>query len=164
MANSVAEQVAGGLILIATKYKDIITSQTEWSLLFALLRSTIPHPEASRQSFDLIQNLINDGPEQRVSIDNYAGIVAALDEYATVAGVVTDSQQQGRRTQALNTSKYASPSFSESIHLRHYSSPIVERGKKAIDLLFDLKKFWGQLSSPSHVQGMSRVCSFSYVV
>ncbi|KAJ3556534.1 hypothetical protein NM688_g1976 [Phlebia brevispora] len=141
VANAVAEQVAQGLVLIATKYKDIISSQTEWSLVFALLRSTIPHPEASRLSFDLIQNLI-DGPEQRVTIDNYGGIVAVLDEYAAAAGIATDSQQQGRRTQTLNTS----------------NSAVVERGKKAVDLLFDVKKFWSKLDSAPNVQGWRQLC------
>ena len=105
VATAVAEQIAGGLMLIAAKHKEIMNSQTEWNLVFALLRSTIPHSEASRQAFELIGLLISDGPEQRVTIDNYPGLVAVLDEYATVAGVATDSQQQGRRTQALNTSK-----------------------------------------------------------
>ena len=105
VATAVAEQIAGGLILIAAKYQDIISSQTEWNLVFALLRSTIPHSEASRQSFELIQSLVSDGPEQRVTIDNFSGLVAVLDEYATVAGVATDSQQQGRRNQTLNVSK-----------------------------------------------------------
>lgn len=106
VASAVAEQVAGGLILIAFKYKDIISSQTEWNIVFALLRSTIPHSEASRQSFELIESLVSDNPERRVTIDNFGGIVTVLDEYATVAGIATDSQQQGRRTQALNSTKY----------------------------------------------------------
>ena len=105
VANAVADQVAAGLILIASKHKGIISSQTEWSLVFALLRSTIPHSEASRQSFELVEKLVADGPEQRVTIDSYSGIIGVLDEYATAAGVATDSQQQGRRTQTLNTSK-----------------------------------------------------------
>ena len=100
-----AEQVAAGIILIVSKHKEIISSQTEWHLVFALLRSTIPHPEASRQSFELIEALVADGPGQRITVDNYGGIIAVLDEYATAAGVVTDSQQQGRRTQMLNASK-----------------------------------------------------------
>ena len=100
-----AEQIAGGIILIASKHKEIINSQTEWNLVFALLRSTIPHSEASRQSFELIESLVADGPGQRITIDNYPGIIAVLDEYATAAGVATDSQQQGRRTQTLNSSK-----------------------------------------------------------
>ena len=53
----------------------------------------------------MIEKLVADGPDQRVTIDNYTGIIAVLDEYATAAGVVTDSQQQGRRNQTLNASK-----------------------------------------------------------
>lgn len=105
VATSVAEQVAAGLILIATKHKEIISSATEWNLAFALLRSTIPHPEASRQSFELIQSLVSEGPQQCVTPDNFGGLVAVLDEYASVAGVAIEAQQQGRRAQALNSTK-----------------------------------------------------------
>ncbi|KAI0080604.1 Sec7-domain-containing protein [Panus rudis PR-1116 ss-1] len=135
ISSSVAEQLAAGLILIATKHGDIIRSQTEWNLAFALLRSTIPHPEASRQAFEFISSLIADGPEQRVTPDNLGGLIAVLDEFATVAGIVTDAQQQGRRTQSLNAS----------------NSPIIERGLKAVEILFDLKKFWVSFMEQSNM-------------
>ncbi|PCH38679.1 Sec7-domain-containing protein [Wolfiporia cocos MD-104 SS10] len=126
IASAVAEQVIAGLVRVAKDYPDMIRSQTEWNLAFALVRSTIPHSEASRYSFELIATLTADGPEQRVTMDNYTGLIGVLDEFATAAGVAVDAQQQGRRTQALNAS----------------NSPIVDRGKKAIDMLADLRKFW----------------------
>ncbi|THH32990.1 hypothetical protein EUX98_g1179 [Antrodiella citrinella] len=126
VASSVAEQLAAGLVLIVTKHRGIISSPTEWGLAFALMRATLSHPEASRQSFELVQSLVADGPTQFVTPDNFGGLIAVLDEYATVAGDTTESQQQGRRTQPLNSS----------------NSPVIERGLKAIDMLSDLKRFW----------------------
>lgn len=100
-----AEQVAAGLILIASKHTNIISSQTEWNLVFALMKSTIGHPEASRQCFEFIEGMVTEGPNQRVTVDNFGGLVAVLDEYAAAASVAVEVQQQGRRTQTLNSSK-----------------------------------------------------------
>ncbi len=49
--------------------------------------------------------MVSDGPEQRLTADNFVGLVNVLDEYATVASFATEAQQQGRRAQALNASK-----------------------------------------------------------
>ncbi|CDO70750.1 hypothetical protein BN946_scf184798.g65 [Trametes cinnabarina] len=130
VASSVAEQVVAGLSLILQQHPDIVRSQTEWNVIFALLRSTISHSEASRQSFEILSRFANDGPEQLVTPDNFTGLVNALDEFATVAGIAVDAQQQGRRTQALNAS----------------NSPIVERGRKAVDMIADLRKFWNRFA------------------
>ena len=105
IANSVAEQTSAGLALVLSKYGDIIRSQTEWNIVFALMRSTIHHPEASRQTFELVQSLVSESSESRISADNFSGLVAVLDEYATAARLATEAQQQGRRTQALNSTK-----------------------------------------------------------
>lgn len=91
--------------MIIQQHKEIVSSQTEWHLVFALVRSTMSHPEASRQSFEWISKLTLEGPEQSVTPDNYSGLVGVLDDYATAAGVAVEAQQQGRRTQALNASK-----------------------------------------------------------
>ncbi|KAI0340495.1 Sec7-domain-containing protein [Trametopsis cervina] len=135
ISSAVAEQVAAGLVVIASKHQHIISSQTEWNVVFALVKSTIGHPEASRQAFEFIENIISD-PSQRVTVDNFAGLVSVLDDYATAASIATEAQQQGRRTQALNIS----------------NSPIVQRGKKAVDILFDLKSLWAPLSQAPNVQ------------
>ncbi|KAH9951281.1 Sec7-domain-containing protein [Amylocystis lapponica] len=137
IAGAVAEQVVAGLVLVAQYHQDIVKSQTEWSVVFALIRSTLPHTEASRQSFDLITKLVSEGPERRVTTDNYAGLIAVLDEFATAAGVAVEAQQQGRRAQALTSS----------------NSPVVERGRKAIDILFDLKRFWAEFAE---IPGMQK--------
>ncbi|KAL1944754.1 hypothetical protein VTO73DRAFT_3184 [Trametes versicolor] len=130
VASLVAEQVVAGLTLILQQHRAIVHSQTEWNVVFALLRSTISHPEAARQSFDILASIATDTTQQLVTPDNFTGLVNALDEFATVAGIAVDAQQQGRRTQSLTAA----------------NSPIVERGRKAIDMVADLKKFWAHFS------------------
>ncbi|KAH9829176.1 uncharacterized protein C8Q71DRAFT_825150 [Rhodofomes roseus] len=130
IATSVAEQVVVGLIRIARTHQDIVRSSTEWNLVFALLRSTLGNPEAARQAFELVSALAGDGPEQYVTGDNFPGLVAVLDEFMTAASMAVEAQQQGRRNQALNAS----------------NSPIVERGRKAIDILAEMKKFWNRFA------------------
>jgi brefeldin A-resistance guanine nucleotide exchange factor 1 len=81
-------------------------SQTEWNLVFALLRGTLSQHEAARLSFEFITSLCRDGPDQIVRADNFAGLVALLDDFATTAGVVTEShQKQGSRNQSLTAAK-----------------------------------------------------------
>ncbi|KAI0736608.1 hypothetical protein C8Q72DRAFT_893220 [Fomitopsis betulina] len=130
IATSVAEQVITGLIRIVRTHQDIVRSSTEWNLVFALLRSTLGNHEAARQAFELMAALVNDGPEQHVTSDNYPGIVAVLDEFMTAASLAVEAQQQGRRNQTLNAS----------------NSPIIDRGRKAIDMLAEMKKYWARFS------------------
>jgi len=125
VANSVGEQVIAGLILVIRKNRSIVrfhisfiplqrhsndvvrhSSQTEWSLVFALIRSAIPNPEAARMSFDLIASMAADGPDQIVTADNFLGLVTILDEFVTIAGAaMQDRPNKGRRTEPLTTTK-----------------------------------------------------------
>jgi golgi-specific brefeldin A-resistance guanine nucleotide exchange factor 1 len=122
----VAEHIVIGVGLIIKKHQHIIRldpppsseilfnlfsrSQTEWNLVFALLSVTIAHPEASRQSFDLIVGLASDGPGQLVTADNFSGLIRLLDDFATAAGTFIESQQHhGRRNQPLNALKFVIP-------------------------------------------------------
>ncbi|KAL4268665.1 SEC7 domain-containing protein [Pleurotus pulmonarius] len=126
VANSVAEQVVSGVVLLIQKYPEVVRSQTEWNIVFALLRSIMSNPEASRLSFEFICTLTGDGPSQVVTADNFAGLVMILDDFATAAGKATESQQtKGRQKQQLTSAQ----------------SPIIERGRKAVDLISELKKF-----------------------
>ena len=161
-----------GVILIVQQHRDIIRfnhphtskfstlnelfvrSQTEWNLVFALVRSTISQPDAARLSFDLIAGLCRDGPEQLVTVDNFPGLVTLLDDFATTAGTVTEGQQQhARRSQALTSSKYVGSRYNRSFCLQSSSSPTIDRGRKAVDLLFDLKKFLSSFLELQRVQG-----------
>ena len=91
--------------MILQQHREIVRSQTEWNVVFALLRSTISHPEASRQSFDILAGIAAETTQELVTPDNFAGLVNALDEFATAAGIAVDAQQQGRRTQSLTAAK-----------------------------------------------------------
>jgi brefeldin A-resistance guanine nucleotide exchange factor 1 len=135
-----------GIVLIVDKYRDIIRSQTEWNLVFALIRSTMSHPEAARLSFDLISNLVRDGPEKLVTVDNFGGLVTLLDDFATAAGLAAENQQQKGRRAPQPTSSNSLP---------------VDRGRKAVDMLFDLKKSIVPLKEStefSHNQTWKQLC------
>ncbi|KAJ7168148.1 hypothetical protein C8R43DRAFT_983232 [Mycena crocata] len=141
VATSVAEQVVSGVLLLVKNHKDIISSQTEWNLVFALLRSTISHPEAAQPSFELLTSLVSDGSDQSVTIDNFSGLLNLLDEFATGAGAVVEAQQrQGRRQEPLSSA----------------NSPPIERGRKAIELIVNLKAFMSPLAESAHLpQGLA---------
>lgn len=107
VATSVAEQIVSGVLQLVQNHKEIISSQTEWNVVFALLRSTILHPEAARPAFELITSLVSDGPEQTVTIDNFNGLLNVLDDFASAAGAVAETQhRQGRRHEPLTSAKY----------------------------------------------------------
>jgi brefeldin A-resistance guanine nucleotide exchange factor 1 len=83
-----------------------ISSQTEWNLVFALIRSTMSHPEAARVSFELITHLASEGPDQFVTVDNFGGLITLLDDFATSASFFVEMQQgQARPTKPLDLSK-----------------------------------------------------------
>ena len=123
VAASVAEQVISGVNLIVRNHRDIIrlvfyirinyttnkisiSSQTEWNLVFALIRSTISHPEAARVSFELITHLAFEGPDQFVTVDNFGGLITLLDDFATSASFSVEMQQGlARPTKLLDPSK-----------------------------------------------------------
>lgn len=82
--------------------------------MFALIRSTMAHPEAARMSLDLVEALVADGPDNSVTPDNFSGLLTVLDDFATSANMLQEQQQQrGRRNEALSSSKY----YFRSYHL-----------------------------------------------
>ena len=98
----VAEQIIEGVIELVKSHRNIIHSQTEWSLVFALMRSAMRQPAASRRVFELLTSLVADGPEQSVLSDNFAGLVSLLDEYASAAGLAvenTDKRDKRRESE-----------------------------------------------------------------
>jgi brefeldin A-resistance guanine nucleotide exchange factor 1 len=106
VANSVAEQIISGLLLIIQNHREVINSQTEWNIVLALIRSSVSNLEAARTAFDLIQGLIVEGPERCISADNVAGLVAVLDDFTAAAGIVAQvEQQQSRRRPHSNSTR-----------------------------------------------------------
>lgn len=100
LTNSVGEQLLDGLVSFVKKNKENIRSQTEWGLVFALMRSAIRSPSPTRQSYELLVSLAADGPDQCVTQDNFGGLVSLLEEYVILAGkaVEATSHHDKRRT------------------------------------------------------------------
>lgn len=102
------------------------------------------HPEAARLSFELVDAVTQEGPENAVSLDNMFGLLTVVDDFAAVAGHLQEQQQQrGRRAETLTSAKYVVQShyflYIDS-DLSCLSSPVIDRGKKAVDLLPMLHK------------------------
>ncbi|KDQ60619.1 hypothetical protein JAAARDRAFT_172637 [Jaapia argillacea MUCL 33604] len=145
VAGSVGEQIVSGLVLVLQDSPDIVSSQTEWNLIFTLLRKTIQHGEAAGQSFDLIERIASDAPVQKVTLDNFLGLVDILEEFASAAGTtVIGQQRQGRRGAMINSS----------------NSHVVDRGRRAIEVLSLLHKSIPRLleSSSNPGQEWRRIC------
>ncbi|EJD05730.1 Sec7-domain-containing protein [Fomitiporia mediterranea MF3/22] len=136
VTNSVGEQIIAGVVQLVKTRRDIIKSQTEWSLVIALMRQSMKQPAASRQCFDLLTTLVVDGTEQCVTTDNFAGLVGLLDEYASAAGSVVENAGHHDKRKEAET-----PLFELAL----------QRGKQSVDLLFDLKKFIPRFTESEHV-------------
>jgi hypothetical protein len=81
VASSVAEKIILGLILILKNHREVISSQAEWNTVLALFPRRVSNPEAAHVSFDFIQRLTAEGPEQCISANNVVGLVAMLDDF-----------------------------------------------------------------------------------
>ncbi|KAL5490206.1 GEA2 [Sanghuangporus weigelae] len=136
VATSVGEQIIAGVVELVKSHRNIIRSQTEWGLVFALMRSSMRQPAASRHVFELLTTLVADGPEQCVSSDNFAGLVSLLDEYASAAGSAAENAGQRDRRRESEAPLY---------------ELAIQRGKQSADLLFDMKKFIPRFSESDHV-------------
>jgi len=64
------------------------------------------HAEAARMSFDLIETLTAEGPDNAVTVDNFIGLLTVCDDFATFAGTLQEHHQhRGRRAEPLTTAK-----------------------------------------------------------
>ncbi|CAE6485000.1 unnamed protein product [Rhizoctonia solani] len=120
--NTVTEQIVAGLALLVQEHPTVVSSQTEWALVFSLLRGSIVNAEASKTALDLLVQIAS--TPERASADNVAGLITSLEEFAIAAGssVVGKRQRQTRAPPPLQ------------------SNATVERGVKAITTLAELKK------------------------
>lgn len=132
--NAVAEQLMAGVGKILEKDAGVVKSQTEWGLIIALFRATVAHPEASKVTLAIVQRMANGG-EPGVTTDNFAGVVALLDEFATAAGAAA----AGRLQPSRRTSGNVAPTL----------GPTVERGLTALDSLYELRNAVPQLIAKS---------------
>jgi len=122
--NAVSEQLMAGVAKILEKDSGVVKSQTEWGLIIALFRATVAHPEASKVTLAIVQKMATGG-EPGLSADNFAGVVALLDEFATAAGAAAAGRHQMHRRR--------SDSVSATL------GPTVERGLTALDSLYELR-------------------------
>jgi brefeldin A-resistance guanine nucleotide exchange factor 1 len=86
-----------GVARILEKDSTVVKSQTEWGLIIALFRATVAHPEASKVTLKIVQNMASGKEGPGLTADNFAGVVALLDEFATAAGAAAAGRVQGRR-------------------------------------------------------------------
>ena len=105
-------------------------------MLFAVVKTVMTQPAALRTSFELLTSLVSDGPEQCVSIDNFAGLVELLDGYAAAAGPAVDISAHADHR------KGASP---------HEAT--IERGRQAVEIVFDMRKFIARFTDCDPEQG-----------
>lgn len=82
-----------------------ISSSTEWSLIFALIRDAASHHGASKPAFDLVSSLaasIEKNPPSR--LDSLNGLIAILEEFAAVPGraLATRSSRKPPSSQTLS--------------------------------------------------------------
>lgn len=107
VASSVAEKIVSGLILILKNHREVISSQAEWNAVLALVPSSVSDPEAAHVSFDFVQRLTADGPEQCITANNVAGLVAMLDDFVDTAGIIAEAEHRhvGRRLSQAGSSR-----------------------------------------------------------
>ncbi|GMK55656.1 hypothetical protein CspeluHIS016_0207120 [Cutaneotrichosporon spelunceum] len=122
--NAVSEQLMAGVAKILEKDSGVVKSQTEWGLIIALFRATVAHPEASKVTLAIVQKMATGG-EPGLSTDNFAGVVALLDEFATAAGAAAAGRLQTNR-RGVNP-------------VATTLGPTVERGLTALDSLYELR-------------------------
>ncbi|KAF8414432.1 hypothetical protein L210DRAFT_985711 [Boletus edulis BED1] len=113
------------------------STQTERNVAFATRRSTVSNPRAARFTFKLVASFASEGPDQKTALDNFAGLLSKLDDFATAMGTsIQFSQPRPRRTPQQPSA----------------DSPLVGRGRKSISLIFDLKRTIAPFAESAELQ------------
>ncbi|QRV74795.1 Sec7 guanine nucleotide exchange factor [Ceratobasidium sp. AG-Ba] len=120
--SAAAEQIVAGLALLVQEHSAIVSSQTEWALVFSLIRNSVVNSGAARASLELLIQLAS--TPGRVTPDNVTGLITSLEDFAATAGNSVVAKRRGQPRPS------ATPSLDAS----------VERGVQAITTLADLKK------------------------
>ncbi|KAG8748165.1 GDP/GTP exchange factor for ARF [Ceratobasidium sp. 414] len=120
--SATAEQTVAGLALLVQEHLTIVSSQTEWALVFGLIRGSTVNPEAARVSLELLVQLAS--TPGRVTPDNILGLITSLEDFAATAGNGVVAKRRGQPRPSV------APPLDASI----------ERGVKAITTLAELKK------------------------
>ncbi|KAG9093300.1 GDP/GTP exchange factor for ARF [Ceratobasidium sp. UAMH 11750] len=120
--SATAEQTVAGLALLVQEHPTIVSSQTEWALVFGLVRGSIVNPEAARVSLELLVQLAS--TPGRVTSDNISGLITSLEDFAATAGSGVVAKRRGQPRPSV------APPLDAS----------VERGIGAITALAELRK------------------------
>ncbi|KAF8306441.1 Sec7-domain-containing protein [Clavulina sp. PMI_390] len=124
--SAVAEQLVAGLSLLIKEHRDAISSPTEWSLVFALVRVAAPHYVASKPAFALVSEIVSQTTQNPASwTDSLAGLVAILEEFSIVPSRALMNRNPRRQNQAQ-----------EAVSLQQGN---LERGVQAIDHIWSLR-------------------------
>lgn len=152
--NTVSEQLMAGIARIFSPasagaivkdtpdgqqpFSTLIRSSTEWNLLLSLLLSTVSHSSASKVTLDLVSRVITHPGS--LNKDNYAGVIALLDEFCTSAGAAAAGGGQGvASAQSGRQAGRNSSASSQRQTQRDMAGPGVERGLKALDMVYELR-------------------------
>lgn len=150
--NAVSEQLITGIAKILEKDSSVVRSQTEWGLIIALFRATVNHPEASKVTLGIVQRMVQPtfnaqqgeakGEEQGqgpiITLDNWSGVIALLDEFATAAGWAssrrgTSGVQQGQGRRSMGQAQGHGHGQGQGQGQGQTGVPAVERGLAALD-------------------------------
>ncbi|KZS99157.1 Sec7-domain-containing protein [Sistotremastrum niveocremeum HHB9708] len=132
--NGVAEQIMSGVLKIVGSTEGLVRTRTEWALLLRLVKATVSHPGAGKISLDMLEYLLKGDERQNpVTIENFPAILSALQDFAFVAGNIIENQRTQKPVPGIPR------------------EPVVDRGLRAIDLIFDMKKFLPSLLDNSVV-------------
>lgn len=152
MLNAVSEQLMAGVAKILEKDSSVVRSSTEWGLFIALFRATVAHPEASKMTLAIVQKMAKGEEGVELGRDNYAGVVALLDEFATAAGAAAAGKAQSRRA-SQSTTLWVSFCLQGLQDLTEVRGPTVERGLTALDSLYELRNTIPGLMTSSGLSG-----------
>lgn len=117
----------------AQPFSTLIRSSTEWNLLLSLLLSTVSHSSASKVTLDFVARVIS--TPGSLNKDNYAGVIALLDEFCTSAGAAAAG---GGSTSGPVSGRQAGRGQPRQTQ-REMTGPGVERGLNALDMVYELR-------------------------
>ncbi|KZT56706.1 Sec7-domain-containing protein [Calocera cornea HHB12733] len=124
---AVGEQLMVGLDKVIRDHRSVIRSQTEWRVVLSILRPLVIHADAAKVAFECVESIITSEDEDAVTIDNYGVLLVTLQDFTNAAGQAVAGRQQHMRRLSV----------AEGAAL----DAAVPRGTRAIELLFDMKKF-----------------------
>ncbi|KAG9300462.1 hypothetical protein G9A89_010088 [Geosiphon pyriformis] len=124
--NSVGEQMMAGILNLIKADASYIRGKALSETIFALLSSTSNHPQACKYSFDAVASLVIE--YKNISTHNFSECVELLTDFASAATLVAqrDNYQDNIKNPRIRITKT--------------QSAVIERARKAVELLYHLYK------------------------